>query len=378
MYKFYLTCPRGLEEVLYNETKDYISQTIDIDNGGITFSGTLEDIYRVNYKTRIGMNLHVELFQGDISNYNDLYQTIYNFNWCKILNHGNTFSIKTKLNSDAIQKQNFCTMRSKDAIVDRIRKETGSRPSIDKRNPDFYIFIYIKNKKLKVFLNSSGWPLFMRGYRSKIHKAALNESLAAGILKLTNWNKNDPLYDPLCGSGTFLIEAAMDAFNIPPRILRKFYAFQNWKDFDKKLWSKIVNEEQNKIQYKDVKLYGSDIISQNIQLGVESIEKLNLAEYIQFENKSFIDVIPSEEKGVFISNPPYGYRIGEMDELKSLYKQIGDHLKTNFQGFDGYIFTGNLELLKSIGLRTKKKIILKNGMIDCRLAYYPLKSGKFS
>ena len=377
MYKLYLTCPRGLEEVLCNEAKEYIPQKINIDNGGITFNGNLEDIYRINYKTRIGMNLHMQLFEGHVSNYNDLYRIIYNFNWTKILNHKNTFSIKTKLNSDVIQKQNFCTMKSKDAIVDRIRKETNSRPSIDKRNPDFYIFIYIKNKKMKVFLNSSGWPLFMRGYRSKIHKAALNESLAAGILQLTNWDKNTALYDSFCGSGTFLIEAAMDAFKIPPRILRTFYAFQNWKDFDKKLLEKIIKEEQNKIEYKEINLYGSDIVSQNIKLAKESIEKLNLTKYIKLDIKDFVNIIPSEDNGIFISNPPYGYRIGEMENLKNLYKKIGDHLKNNFQGFDGYIFTGNLELLKSVGLRTKKKIILKNGMIDCRLAYYPLKSGKF-
>ena len=377
MNKLYLTCPRGLEEVLCNETKEYISQKINIGNGGITFNGNLEDIYRINYKTRIGMNLHMQLFEGHVSNYNDLYQVIYNFNWTKILNHKNTFSIKTKLNSDVLQKQNFCTMKSKDAIVDRIRKETNSRPSIDKRNPDFYIFIYIKDKKIKVFLNSSGWPLFMRGYRSKIHKAALNESLAAGILKLTNWDKNTALYDSFCGSGTFLIEAAMDAFKIPPRILRTFYAFQNWKDFDKKLLEKIIKEEQNEIKYKEINLYGSDIVSQNIKLAKESIEKLNLTKYIKLDTKDFVNIIPSEDNGIFISNPPYGYRIGEMENLKNLYKKIGDHLKNNFQGFDGYIFTGNLELLKSVGLRTKKKIILKNGMIDCRLAYYPLKSGKF-
>ena len=377
MYKLYLTCPRGLEEVLCNETKEYIPQKINIDNGGITFNGNLEDIYRINYKTRIGMNLHMQLFEGHVSNYNDLYRIIYNFNWTKILNHKNTFSIKTKLNSDVLQKQNFCTMKSKDAIVDRIRKETNSRPSIDKRNPDFYIFIYIKDKKIKVFLNSSGWPLFMRGYRSKIHKAALNESLAAGILKLTNWDKNTALYDSFCGSGTFLIEAAMDAFKIPPRILRTFYAFQNWKDFDKKLLEKIIKEEQNEIKYKEINLYGSDIVSQNIKLAKESIEKLNLTKYIKLDTKDFVNIIPSEDNGIFISNPPYGYRIGEMENLKNLYKKIGDHLKNNFQGFDGYIFTGNLELLKSVGLRTKKKIILKNGMIDCRLAYYPLKSGKF-
>jgi len=377
MYKIYLTCPRGLEQVLYDETKNYIKQSIKADNGGIILNGSLEDIYRINYKTRIGMNLHVELFESRIFNYNDLYKSIYNFNWNEILSYKNTFSIKTKLNSDIIQKQNFATMKSKDAIVDRIRKATNQRPSIDKRIPDFYIFIYIKNNKLKVFLNSSGWPLFMRGYRSKIHKAALNEALAAGILKLTKWNKTDSIYDPFCGSGTFLIEALMDSFDIPPRILREFYAFKNWKNFNQDLWNKIIKEEKNKIKEKDITLYGSDIIDKNIELAKESIKKLNLQNHVILETKNFINVRPDEHHGIFICNPPYGYRIGEMENLKTLYKEIGDHLKNNFQGFDSYIFTGNLELLKSIGLRTKRKIILKNGMIDSRLAYYPLKSGKY-
>tara|TARA_B100001996_G_scaffold223843_1_gene172224 strand:- start:508 stop:1644 length:1137 start_codon:yes stop_codon:yes gene_type:complete len=377
MYQLYLTCPRGLEEVLYNETKEYISQKINIDNGGIIFNGDLEDIYKINYKTRMGMNLHRKLFEGYISSYDDLYKIIYHFNWNKILSPENTFSIKTKIQSDIFQKSNFCTMKGKDAIVDRIRKEKNSRPSIDKRNPDFYIFIYIKNKKIKVFLNSSGWPLFMRGYRTKIHKAALNESLAAGILKLTNWNKKDALYDPFCGSGTFLIEAAMDALNIPPRTLRNFYAFKNWKNYDETLWKKVITNEQKNIIQKKINLYGSDLISQNIELANQSIKKLDLTDSIIFEKKNFQDVIPLDKKGVFICNPPYGYRIGDMDKLKVLYKQIGDHLKTNFKGFDTFILTGNLELLKHVGLRTKKKIILKNGMIDSRLAYYPIKDGNF-
>ena len=377
MYEFYLTCPRGLEDVLQKEVNSYIKQSTTIDHGGVYFKGTLEDMYRVNYKTRVGMNLHMKLFDGYISNYNDLYKTIYRFEWDKIIQPNNTFAIRTKINSTIIQKQNFCTMRIKDGIVDKIRKKTDKRPSIDKRNPDFYVFVYIKNKKMKVFLNSSGWPLFMRGYRTKIHKAALNESLASGILMLTDWNKKDPLYDPMCGSGTFLIEGAMLAFNIPPRILREYYAFKKWKDFDEALWNKVVKEENDKINYSDVKLYGSDFLSNNIKIANDSINKLKLDQYIDFKISDFKKIVPSENKGVIVTNPPYGYRIGDTEKLQILYKNLGDHLKTNFQGFSGYIFTGNLELLKHVGLRTKKKIILKNGMIDSRLAYYPLKSGKF-
>ena len=377
MYKFYLTCPRGLEDVLQKEINSYITQSTHIDHGGIHFKGTLEDMYRINYKTRVGMNLHMELFDGTISNYNDIYKTIYRFKWDEIINTNSTFAVRTKINSTIIQKQNFCTMRIKDGIVDKIRKKTNKRPSIDKRNPDFYVFVYIKNKKMKVFLNSSGWPLFMRGYRTKIHKAALNESLASGILMLTDWNKKEPLYDFMCGSGTFLIEGAMLAFNIPPRILREYYAFKKWENFDESLWNKVIKEENNKINYSDVKIYGSDFLSNNIKIANDSIKKLNLNKYINFKIRDFKKIIPCENKGIVVTNPPYGYRIGDTERLQILYKNLGDHLKTNFQGFSGYIFTGNLELLKHVGLRTKKKIILKNGMIDSRLAYYPLKSGKF-
>ena len=240
MHELYLTCPRGLEQSLYEETKTIINQDIKLDKGGIQFKGSLEDIYRINYKSRIAMNLHLKLFTGYVNSYNDLYKFIFRHPWHKILTVNNTFIIKSKINSNILDKSNFCTMRIKDGIVDRIRKETKKRPSIDKKNPDFYIFVYIKNKKVNVYLNSSGWPLFMRGYKSKIHKASLNESLAGGILHLSNWNKDSVLYDPMCGSGTFLIEAALSAFNIPPRILRTTYAFKNWKDFNQNLWDKII------------------------------------------------------------------------------------------------------------------------------------------
>ena len=377
MHELYLTCPRGLEQPLYDETKNIIKNEISIGKGGIQFKGTLEDIYRINYKTRIGMNLHLKLFDGYVNNYNELYKLIYSFPWHKTISPEKTFSIKAKINSPILDKSNFCTMRIKDAIVDRIRKEKNNRPSIDKKKPDFYIFVYINNKKINVYLNSSGWPLFMRGYKSKIHKASLNEALAAGILKLSNWEKEYPLYDPMCGSGTLLIEAALDAFNIPPRILRNMYAFKNWNNFDEQLWTKISNEENSKITYSKIQVYGSDHLANNIKIAKNSLERLELTDYVNFETKDFKEVTPNEEEGYIITNPPYGYRIGEIEELHILYKEFGDHLKNNFNGFSGYIFTGNLELLKSIGLRTKKKIILKNGMIDCRLAYYPLKSGKY-
>ena len=376
-YECYLTCPRGLEEILSQEISEIINKESIVDSGGVKFQGTKEDIYRLNYQSRVGMNLLIKLFDGNAKNIDELYRLIYNYNWDSLIPSDKTFSIRTKINSKVIPNQNFTTLKIKDAIVDKIQKKMGSRPSVDKKSPNFYITIYIKHNKILVFLNSSGKPLFMRGYRTKIHKAAINESLASGILKSTNWLKEKILYDPMCGSGTFLLEAAMQTFNIPAGVVREQYAFFNFSDFDNNLWESIRKEGMDNINYNNTILQGSDIMEKNIELCIESAKKLDVEKYIKFIRSDFRDISPNENKGTVLINPPYGHRIGEIEKLESLYKEYGDHIKNNFSGFDGYIFTGNLELLKFVGLRTKRKMILKNGKIDCRLAFYPLKSGKY-
>ncbi|MBI64899.1 MAG: hypothetical protein CMG64_01205 [Candidatus Marinimicrobia bacterium] len=376
-YECYLTCPRGLENILSQEISEIINKKNIIDNGGVKFNGTKEDIYKLNYHSRVGMNLLIKLFDGNANNIDELYQLIYQYKWEMLIPTNKTFSIRTKINSKIIPKQNFTTLKIKDAIVDKIQKQMGSRPSIDKKSPHFYITVYIKNNKISIFINSSGKPLFMRGYRTKIHKAAINESLASGILKSTNWLKENILYDPMCGSGTFLLEAAMQIFNMPAGIVRKQYAFFNFSDFDNNLWELIRKEGMDNINYNKAILQGSDIIEKNIELCIESAKKLGIEKYIKFTRSDFRDISPNKNKGTVLINPPYGHRIGEIEKLQSLYKDYGDHIKNNFSGFDGYIFTGNLELLKYVGLRTKRKIILKNGKIDCRLAFYPLKKGKY-
>ena len=376
-YECYLTCPRGLETVLSQEIEEIINKKNIIDKGGVKFQGTKKDIYKLNYYSRVGMNLLIELFKGNINNIDSLYKLIYQYDWQKLISPDKTFLIKTRVNSKFINNHNFTTLKIKDAIVDKIKMQCGKRPSIDKKNPDYYLTVYIKDNKVIIYLNSSGKPLFMRGYRTKIHKAAINESLASGILKLTNWETNKILYDPMCGSGTFIIEAAMQKFNIPSGILREKYAFFNFKNFDDKLWEAIKIDGMNNINYQKIKLYGSDIIEKNINLCIESANKLNIEKYISFKKSNFRNILPIENTGTILINPPYGHRIGEITKLQSLYKNYGNHIKNNFSGFNGYIFTGNLELLKYVGLRTKQKIILKNGKIDCRLAYYPLKKGKY-
>jgi len=378
MNKYFLTCPRGLEEVTSKQISQYIQSNPIVDLGGVKFTGDKEDMYNVNLHSRTGMHLLKEIYSFNINSEKDIYKNIYNFSWDKILNPNKTFIIRTKSKSKVFQNTNFFTLKIKDAIVDNIRSKFGKRPSINKINPDIILSILVKDKQIKIYIDSSGTPLFKRGYRTKIHKAALNESLAAGIILLSNWDKQSPFYDIMCGSGTIPIEAAMIAYNIPAGIFRDEFGFQKWDNYDSILWNKIITNAKKKICLQnEVVIFGSDYFKKNIELGRHSARQMNISQKINFQSLDIQDFKPQESNGIIIINPPYGNRIGEEKIIQKLYKNIGDILKTNCSGLDAYIFTGNLEAAKSIGLRSKKRIILKNGKIDCRLLHYPIASGKF-
>tara|TARA_Y100001970_G_scaffold84325_1_gene106441 strand:- start:7056 stop:8195 length:1140 start_codon:yes stop_codon:yes gene_type:complete len=378
MNKYFLTCPRGLEEITSNQISKYIKSTPIIDLGGVKFQGNKEDMYNVNLNSRTGMHLLKEIYSFNINTEKDIYKNIYNFSWDSILNPNKTFIIRTKSKSKIFQNTNFFTLKIKDAIVDNIRSKFGKRPSINKIDPDIILLILIKDKKITVYIDSSGSPLFKRGYRSKIHKASLNESLAAGLILLSNWDRKSPFYDLMCGSGTIPIEAAMIAYNIPAGIFRNGFGFQKWDNYDKNLWDEILVNAKEGISLNDnIPIYGSDYFQKNIELGRESSRQMNISQKINFQSLDIKDFKPLENNGIIIINPPYGNRIGEEKIIQKLYKNIGDIFKTYCVGFDAYIFTGNLEAIKSIGLRSKKRIILKNGKIDCRLLHYPITVGKF-
>jgi putative N6-adenine-specific DNA methylase len=379
MNEYFLTCPRGLEEVTAKDVNQYIEDEPRVKKGGISFIGDLSDMYKVNLYSRTGMYLLKKLLFFKANNFDFFYSKIYNYEWEKIIDSSKNFSIRMKSKSSFFENSGYTTLKAKDAIVDRIRQKTGQRPSIDKINSDIKIFIIIKEDSIKIFIDSSGRPLFMRGYRSKIHKASLNECLAAGLVLLSNWNKVDPFYDLMCGSGTIPIEAAMIAFNIPPGIKRKRFAFQLWPDYSQKIWQKTIEDAKSKINLDlDVDINGSDYIKKNINLGIESAKKIGLHDKIKFTREDLENFKSQNNKGVIILNPPYGLRLGDEKKLQFLYQKIGDIFKNECSGFDAYIFTHNKVLAKSVGLRTKRKFILKNGQLDCRLLYYPMQDGKFS
>ena len=378
MYNCYLTCPRGLEHLAQDELSCYTGSTT-ITNGGIKFQIDKEGLYQININSRIGMHLLVELFNFEANDENDMYNQIYNFPWHEYIDIKQTFIIKIRGSSDQFGNKKYTTLKVKDAIVDQIKKKKLTRPSIDKNNPDIIISIFISDNTFKVYRDSSGISLHKRGYRNKIHKAALNESLAAGIVMLSKWDQSTPFYDTMCGSGTIAIEAALLAYNIAPGLLRKEFSFQKWPDYDERLFLKIIDQAKNRLNIdKKIKIYGYDSEFSNIVMAMYSAKLLDLEKYISFKKQNMLEFEPSSDHGVLIINPPYGERLGDDDSIKLLYKMIGDIFKTKCTGFDCYVFTANLEAAKNIGLQTSKKTVLKNGSLDSRLLYYPIQKGNYN
>ena len=376
--KLFITCPRGLEEPLAQEIKIILDKSSRIDSGGVHLKGSDQDIFKLNLETRCSMFVLKEIGVFSCLNVNDLYDKIKSHPWHKLISISETFSIKTRVNSKLFKSSNYLTLKIKDAIVDRIRMEKGARPSIDKENPTYSLVFNIKNNNVIIYLNTSGSPLSIRGYRGKVHRASLNQSLAAGLVYLSNWDRESSFYDPMCGSGTIVIEALMYALDIPPRINRKDYAFKNWKNFDSKLFSEVEVESLGKVQTKKTtNIYASDNTELNIELLKNSLKKINQPNSIKINILDIGDFRTYGEGGVIVTNPPHGHRMSQVKSLEGLYRKIGDRLKNECSGHDAYIFCMNNGLPKHIGLRTKRRYILKNGKLDCRLLHFPLSEGKY-
>ena len=372
----FLSCARGLEDITCENIQPYCD-SVSASRGGVQFSGDLRSLYSVNLHSRTGMHALVKILDIHAQSNDELYNKLLSYSWHEWITPEDTIIIRSRVRSQYFDNAQYASLKLKDAIVDNIRKKTGNRPNIDKINPRYSLFLVIIDDKISVYLNSSGISLSKRGYREKIHKASLNEALAAGIILLSKWKLNQPFYDPMCGSGTFPIEAAMIGRNIPAGYYRKGYAFQKWHNFDNRLWNEIVSEAREKIIYDRLPIYGYDNISANIYLSKQNSRRILIHEYVRFKKAEWINFHP-EEPGMIIINPPYGERLGEENELIELYSLIGDVLKSACKDSQAYIITGNPELAKHIGLKSASKILLKNGKIDCRLLEFPIRHGKYA
>ena len=372
----FLSCPRGLEQVTADNIQPYCS-SVKKDKGGVHFTGDMRSLYSVNLHSRTGMHALVKLLEITARNNDELYKNVFNYPWYEWISPDDTLSIRSRARSRYFDNAQYASLKMKDALVDRIRKKTGNRPNIDKVNPRYSLFLFIVEDKVTVYLNSSGVSLSKRGYREKVHKASLNEALAAGIILLSGWKPDQPLYDPMCGSGTFPIEAALIGRNIPAGYYKRGYAFQKWLHFDNQLWNQIMKEAKEKILYKRLPVIGYDNVLANIKLSQQNSRRILIHEYVKFKKAEFCDFLP-DDPGMIIMNPPYGERLDEERNLESTYELMGDVLKSNCQNSDVFILSGNSNLAKHIGLKPKKKMPLKNGRIDCQLLHFPIRDGEYA
>jgi putative N6-adenine-specific DNA methylase len=365
----------GLEEVLAVELKELGANDIQIGNRAVTFKGDLAMLYRVNLNLRTAISVLVPIATFKANNEDELYKNVFDIDWDQYIQIKKTFAVDPVVYSTIFKHSQYAALKVKDAIVDQYRKKHDRRPYVDTEKPDVLINLYISENECTLSLNSSGDPLFKRGYRSATSEAPLNEVLAAGIIKLSGWDAKTNLIDPMCGSGTILIEAALMAYGIPPGIFRSQFGFENWIDFDSELFQSIsVEGEENEKDNFEFKIIGSDISPKAIGMARTNINNAFLQNKIDVFVSSFEELKKPVESGIIITNPPYGERI-KPENINELYANIGNTLKKDYAGFDAWILTSNRDAMRNIALHPSQKIKLNNGALECTFNRFELYQG---
>ena len=368
----------GLEEILADELSDLGAEDIEILPRAVSFTGDMRTLYRANYTCRTALSILKPFAEFDANNDEELYKQVYNIRWEKILDVDCTFMIDSTTSGEIFTHSYYAALKTKDAIVDRFRRNFGQRPSIDTENADYKFNLHIRDNHVTLLINSSGESLHKRGYRQAVGIAPINEVLAAGMLKLAGWKCDCNFYDPMCGSGTLLIEAAMMANNIPAQYYRgDKFAFFRWKEFNLGEWKSVKEQENRRIGSLDFEheIWGNDIDMQVLQQAEKNLEYAKLHHDVMLFNGSFEDQDPPEGRTLIVTNPPYGERI-KIEDLNAMYQLLGDTFKRKYgENCDVWLITSDFEAMKHIGLKPSKKIPLLNGQLDCRFLHFELYDG---
>lgn len=364
----------GFEEILAKELMQLGAQKIETGTRMVSFYGDKGFMYKANLSLRTALKILLPIKTFKLLNDNSLYSNIKNIDWSEYITENQTFVVDVTLYSDQFNNSQFVGLKTKDAIVDQFREATGKRPSIDKDFPDLRIHVHIDRDICTVSLDTSGESLHQRGYRSATNIAPINEVLAAGMLLLSGWEGQSHFLDPMCGSGTLLIEAAMIACNIPANINRKEFAFEKWKDWDNDLFDRIIDSMMKKTKEFHYTISGYDKAPSAVNKAKDNIRNANLDEYITLSQKSFFDT-QKEVQGPLhmVFNPPYGERL-DID-MERFYREIGDTFKQHYPNTNAWFITANLEALKFVGLKPSRKIKLYNGKLETRLVKYEIYEG---
>lgn len=372
--KLYLKTLAGLEALAAEELKKAGATNIAPGRRGVSFEGDAKALYTICMHSRFAVRVLRFLTSFEAKTPDDLYRMGARFAWEEMLRPDGSFVIDATVHSEGFSHSHFAALKLKDAIVDRFRGKTGQRPSIDKHHPDLRINLHISGAQVTLSIDASGEQLSRRGYRPSTARAPLNEVLAAGLLALSGWRPGTPLYDPMCGSGTFSTEAALWASGLPIQAGRKHFAFMDWSDFDAEVWQEVRREAMASIQAVETPIFASDMHPGAIRQVRESLEGADVEDLVQVRHLDFFQLEPQTEGGVLVLNPPYGERMDPGDVV-GLYEQIGDRLKFHWPGFEAWIISSNEEALKRVGLRPHKRHPVYNGSLECKWAGFSMYKG---
>ncbi len=364
----------GLEPVLAQELTQLGANNVQIGRRMVSFTGDKEMMYRANFQLHTAIRILKPIRHFKAGSADDVYEEVKKIDWSKYIEKGKTFSVDSVVYSDEFRNSRFVTYKVKDAIVDQFRENTGDRPNISVSNPDIRLNIHIAEDKATLSLDSSGESLHRRGYRQESVEAPLNEVLAAGMILMTGWKGDTDFIDPMCGSGTLLVEAALIAHNMSPGIFRKEFAFERWTDFDQDLFDKIYNDDSQEREFKH-HIYGYDVDIKAVNTARMNVRAAGLTSDITVEEADFKDFKRPTEKSILVCNPPYGERISTPN-LLGTYKMIGERLKHEFMGNDAWILSYREECFEQIGLKPSIKIPVYNGSLECEFRKYAIFDGK--
>lgn len=367
---------QGLETVLASELIDLGANNIQIGRRMVSFTGNKELMYRANFQLRTAIRVLKPISHFKAKTADEVYDAVKRIDWSEYLSNNTTFAVDSVVFSNEFKHSKFVAYKVKDAIVDQFREKTGNRPNIRIVNPDIQLHIHVAEYDCTLALDSSGESLHRRGYRQEAVEAPLNEVLSAGIILQTGWRGECDLIDPMCGSGTFAVEAALIARGIAPGVFRKEYAFEKWPDFDSELFERIYEDDSNEKEFEH-HIYGYDNNRQAVEIATRNVKAAGLSKDVTITLQDFKDFIQPKEKSVIITNPPYGERISAPDLLR-LYKMIGERFKHQFVGGEAWVLSYREECFEAIGLKPSLRTPLYNGSLECELRKYQIFDGKFN
>jgi 23S rRNA (guanine2445-N2)-methyltransferase len=374
--RYFAPCPRGLEASLADELAQIGAIDIAPTEGGVAFAGDLMLAQNANLESRLASRILWRVGGGAYGNERDIYALVHAIEWHRLFKPERTLRVDVAATRSPLTSLEFVTLRTKDAVCDRLRAERGVRPSIDKRTPDVRVYLYLTERDATVYLDTSGQPLFKRGYRGDADEAPLRENLAAGLLALSHWRPGKALLDPMCGSGTIVVEAAMIAADRAPGLKRTF-GFQKLAWYDGPTWQRLRQKAQDRSRASSgtATIFGSDIDAAAIAKVAANLTAAQVKNFVTLDCADVLTRGAPAPYGVLLANPPYGVRLSDRQRLAEFYPRLGDALKRRFSGWTAYLFSGDMQLAKLLGLRVIKRTPLFNGALECRLFEIPLVAG---